>query len=79
MLQTNVSISNLKGFETLPEFLPIVLCIALFGMVQLLIVTAFSVLVMFVSKKIGSAVWAIVIQLVVVVGIYVLYYSEHMT
>lgn len=75
----SVSISNLKGFETLPEFLPIVLCIALFGMVQLLIVTAFSVLVMFVSKKIGSAVWAIVIQLVVVVGIYVLYYSEHMT
>ena len=63
----------------MPEFLPIVLCIALFGMVQLLIVTAFSVLVMFVSKKIGSAVWAIVIQLVVVVGIYVLYYSEHMT
>lgn len=75
----SVSISNLKGFEILPEFLPIILCVALFGMVQLLIVIAFSVLVMFVSKKIGSAVWAIVIQLVVVVGIYILYYSKSIT
>lgn len=73
----NVSISNLKGFEILPEFLPIILCVALFGMVQLLIVIAFSILVMFVSRKIGSAVWAIVIQLIVVVGIYVLYFSKH--
>lgn len=75
----SVSISNLKGFEALPEFLPIILCVALFGMVQLLIVIAFSVLVMFVSKKIGSAVWAIVIQLVLAIGIYVLYFSRHMT
>ena len=73
------SISNLKGFETIPEFLPIILGFALFGIVQLLIVIAFSVLVMFVSKRIGSAVWAIVIQLVVIIGIYVLYFSKHMT
>lgn len=67
------SISNLKGFEKIPEFLPIILCVALFGMAQLLIVIVFSVMVMFVSKKIGSAVWAIVVELVVIIAIYILF------
>lgn len=75
----SISISNLKGFETIPEFLPIILCVALFGMVQLLIVIAFSVMVMFISKKIGSAVWAIVVELVVIIAIYILYFSKYLT
>lgn len=67
------SISNLKGFETIPGFLPIILCVVLLGISQFLIAIVFSLLVMFISKKIGSAVWAIVVELVVIIAIYILF------
>ena len=68
----SASLCNLKGLEKIPEFIPIVAGVLLLVIVQLIVVIVFSLLVMLISKKIGNAIWAIVVQMAVIVMVYVL-------
>lgn len=68
----SASLCNLKGLEKIPEFIPIVAGGIIFIILQLIIVSVFSLLVMMISKKIGNAIWAIVVQLGIVIMVYAL-------
>lgn len=69
----SASLSNIKGLETVPQFIPIVAGVILFVIVQLIIVVVFSLLVMLTAKKIGNAIWAIVVQMGIVIMVYALW------
>lgn len=65
------SLSNIKGYENIPDFVPILLGVLLFIFVGLMLVTLVSVVIMFVSAKIGNAIGAIVMEEIILCTCYI--------
>lgn len=65
------SLSNIKGYENIPNFVPISLGGLLFIFVGLMFVTLVSATIMFVSAKIGNAIGAIVMEEIILCTCYI--------
>lgn len=68
----SASLCNIKGFENVPALIPIGGAVVLIGIAVLALLILFSIGIMFLAKKVGNAIGAIVIEAIVVVVIYLM-------